>query len=167
MRVAKNEAIYKYLAKEIPELVEDEFFSPSTSAVIEVPQSAPAGSILRTESTEALLERVKMFNTDWVHPGHTDGQNTHNVSCTISVKDDEWGMLSNWMWSNRNTFNGIACLPYDGGTYVQAPFENITEEEFNTRVEHLHAVNLDNVIEEEDETDLSGELACSGGICEI
>jgi ribonucleoside-triphosphate reductase len=167
MRVAKNEAIYKYLAKEVPALVQDEFFSPTTSAVLEIPQAAPAGSLMRTESAETLLERVKEFNTDWVKPGHKDGQNTHNVSCTISVKDDEWAMLADWMWSNRNDFNGIACLPYDGGTYIQAPFEDITEEEFNSRVGHLHAVNLDDVHESEDETDLSGELACAGGLCEI
>lgn len=167
MRVAKNEAIYQYLKEEVPALVEDEFFQPTTSAVIQIPQAAPTTALLRTESAETLLDRVKMFNTDWVRPGHLDGQNSHNVSCTISIKPDEWKMVGDWMWSNRNDFNGIACLPYDGGTYVQAPFENITEEEFNSMVGHLHAVNLDDVKEYVDETDLAGELACSGGLCEI
>jgi ribonucleoside-diphosphate reductase alpha chain len=58
-------------------------------------------------------------------------------------------------------------LPYDGGTYIQAPFEDITEEKYNQLIETLHDVDLSKVIELEDNTDLSGELACAGGACEI
>ena len=58
-------------------------------------------------------------------------------------------------------------LPYNGGTYTQAPFEDITEEEFNKRVKLLNDVDLSNIVEQTDETDLSGELACAGGVCEI
>ena len=58
-------------------------------------------------------------------------------------------------------------LPYDGGTYTQAPFEDVTEKEFNKRVKLLNDVDLSNIVETTDETDLSGELACAGGSCEI
>ena len=61
----------------------------------------------------------------------------------------------------------LSVLPYDGGTYTQAPFEDITKKEFDKLVKHLQDVNLQNVVEETDETDLSGELACAGGSCEI
>ena len=71
------------------------------------------------------------------------------------------------MWKNRNTFNGIAVLPYNGGTYTQAPFEDITEERFNMLERSLNNIDLTKVIEAEDETDLSGEAACAGGACEI
>jgi len=166
-RLGKNEALYQHLAKHHPELVEDEFFNPEQQAVVEIPQKAPEGSILRTENALDLLDRVRRFNTEWVQTGHREGQNSHNVSCTISVKDDEWPDVGEWMWKNRNTFNGIAVLPYNGGTYTQAPFEDITEERFNMLESSLNEIDLTKVIEAEDETDLSGEAACAGGACEI
>ena len=166
-RLGKNEALYQHLAKHHPELVEDEFFNPESQAVVEIPQKAPEGSILRTENALDLLDRVRKFNTEWVQPGHREGQNSHNVSCTISVKDTEWPDVGEWMWKNRNTFNGIAVLPYNGGTYTQAPFEDITEDRFNMLERSLNDIDLTGVIEAEDETDLSGEAACAGGACEI
>ena len=166
-RLGKNEALYQHLAKHHPELIEDEYFNPEQQAVVEIPQKAPEGSILRTENALDLLDRVRKFNTEWVQTGHREGQNSHNVSCTISVKDDEWPDVGEWMWKNRNTFNGIAVLPYNGGTYTQAPFEDITEERFNMLESSLNEIDLTKVIEAEDETDLSGEAACAGGACEI
>ena len=71
------------------------------------------------------------------------------------------------MWKNRNNYNGLSVLPYDGGTYTQAPFEDITEKEFNKRVKSLKHINLSNIVETNDQTDLSGELACAGGSCEV
>ena len=167
LRVGKNESKNNYLATNHPELVQDEYFRPHDTAVIEIPQSAPKGSILRIESAFDLLKRVKQVATEWVKPGHRKGSNTHNVSATISLKEDEWDKAGKWMWDNREFYNGLSVLPYDGGTYTQAPFEDITKEEFNKRVKSLHKVNLLNVVEKTDETDLSGELACAGGICEI
>ena len=166
-RLGKNEALYQHLAKHHPELVEDEFFNPEGQAVVEIPQKAPLGSILRTENALDLLERVRLFNTDWVQVGHREGQNSHNVSCTISVKDTEWPDVGEWMWKNRNTFNGIAVLPYNGGTYTQAPFEDITEERFNMLERSLNDIDLTKVVESDDETDLAGEAACGGGACEL
>jgi len=167
LRVGKNEAIYKYLVKNHSELVEDEYFRPHDTAVIEIPQSAPKGSILRTESAFDLLERVKRVANEWVTPGHKTGSNTHNVSATISLKKEDWDKAGEWMWKNRDCYNGLSVLPYDGGTYTQAPFEDITKKKFEQLVKLLQDVNLENVIEETDETDLSGELACAGGSCEI
>ena len=167
LRVGKNEAIYKYLVAKHPELVKDEYFRPHDTAVIEIPQSSPKGSILRTESAFDLMERVKRVAIDWVKEGHVTGSNTHNVSATISLKEDEWDKAGKWMWDNREHYNGLSVLPYNGGTYIQAPFEDITKKEFEKLVKLLQDVNLENVIEETDETDLSGELACAGGSCEI
>jgi ribonucleoside-diphosphate reductase alpha chain len=167
LRVGKNEPIYKYLKANNPDLVADEYFRPHDTAVIEIPQSAPKGSILRTESAFDLLKRVKKVATEWVKPGHRKGSNTHNVSATISLKEDEWDKAGRWMWDNRECYNGLSVLPYDGGTYTQAPFEDITEQEFNKRVKLLNDVDLSMIVETTDETDLSGELACAGGVCEI
>ena len=167
MRVGKNEAIYKYLSKSHPELIEDEYFRPHDTAVISVPQKAPAESILRTESPFDTLERVKRVAQEWIKPGHRRGSNTHNVSATISLKKDEWEKAGEWMWSNRDYYNGLSVLPYDGGTYTQAPFEDISESDYNKMSKVLSNIDLTKVVETDDNTDLSGELACAGGNCEI
>jgi len=167
MRVGKNEAIYTYLSVYHPELIEDEFFRPHDTAVISVPQKAPEGSILRTESPFDTLERVKRVATEWVKSGHRVGSNSHNVSATISLKEDEWDKAGDWMWDNRDHYNGLSVLPYNGGTYTQAPFEDIDEAKFNEMSKVLSNVDLTKVVELDDNTDLSGELACAGGNCEV
>ena len=167
IRVGKNEAIYKYLSENHPELVEDEYFRPHDTAVISVPQKAPEGSILRTESPFQLLERVKKITQEWVRPGHRTGSNTHNVSATISLKPEDWELAGEWMWNNREFYNGLSVLPYDNGSYTQAPFTDCTKEEFEKMFEKLHSIDLKNVVEMSDETDLSGEIACGALGCEI
>ena len=167
IRVGKNESIYPYLAENHPELVEDEFFRPHDTAVIQIPQKAPKGSILRTESPFALLERVKKVATEWVKSGHRNGSNSHNVSATISLKEEDWELAGEWMWENRKHYNGLSVLPYDGGTYTQAPFEDITKKQYNEMMKSLTNVDLSKVVEVTDNTDLSGELACAGGSCEV
>ena len=167
IRVGKNESMYKYLVKNHPELVEDEFFRPHDTAVISIPQKAPKGSILRDESPFDLLERIKKVATEWVKPGHRKGSNTHNVSATVSLKQEEWDAAGRWMWENRDYYNGLSVLPYDGGTYTQAPFEDISKVKYDMAMSHLKNVDLTRISEAEDETDLSGELACAGGACEI
>jgi ribonucleoside-diphosphate reductase alpha chain len=159
--------MYKYLVNNHPDLIEDEYFRPHDTAVISIPQKAPEGSILRTESPFDLLERIKKVATEWVQPGHKRGSNTHNVSATVSLKPDEWNKAGKWMWDNRKYYNGLSVLPYDGGTYTQAPFEDIDKSKYETMMKSLTDVNLTNIVEVEDETDLAGELACAGGACEI
>jgi ribonucleoside-diphosphate reductase alpha chain len=205
IRVGKNEAIYTYLSIYHPELVEDEYFKPKEQAVISLPVKAPEGSILRFESPMNLLERVSRFNLDWVKNGHRDGQNTHNVSVTVSIKKEtekvskldengkvvldsnnnpikedrrdekgnlvykinEWPMVGSWMWENRESFNGISVLPYDGGSYIQAPFSDCTKKTYEEMMEVLSDIDLTKVIEMTDNTNLSGEVSCGGNGCEI
>jgi len=167
IRVGKNEAIYNYLAANHPELVEDDFFKPTIQAVISVPQKAPAGSILRTENVIDMLERTKKFNVQWVKKGHRKGANTNNVSATVSINENEWEQVGKWMWDNKDTFNGLSVLPYFGGTYTQAPFEDITEGQFNEMVQHLHNIDLSKIVEFTDDTALMDQAACAGGACEI
>ncbi len=167
VRVGKNEAIYTYLATNHPELIEDEYFRPHDTAVISIPQKSPKGAIMRTESPFSLLDRIKKVHLDWVKPGHRTGNNTHNVSATVSLKADEWDLAGEWMWNNRDHYNGLSVLPYDGGTYVQAPFEDCDESKYNEMLETLKDVDLSKIVELDDDTNLSGELACAGGACEI
>ena len=167
IRVGKNEDIYHYLAINHPELVEDEYFRPHDTAVISVPQKAPENAILRTETSISLLERVKWFSQNWVKKGHLKGNNTHNISATVSLKEFEWDNAGEWMWNNREHYNGLSVLPYDGGTYKQAPFEDCTEVEYNRMMESLKDVDLTKIVEVDDNTNLSGEIACAGGACEV
>ena len=167
IRVGKNESIYTYLKNNHPELIEDEYFRPHDTAVISIPQKAPEGSIMRTESPFQLLERVKKVAQEWIKPGHRSGNNTHNVSATISLRDHEWKPAGEWMWDNKDHYNGLSVLNYNGGTYEQAPFEDCTEETYNSLMKTLTEVDISNIVELDDQTDLSGEIACAGGACEI
>jgi len=167
LRVGKNEAIYIYLSQNHPALVEDCYFRPHDTAVIAIPQKAPAGSILRTESPFDLLERVKTVASKWVRPGHRYGSNSHNVSATISLKEEDWELVGEWMWKNKDCYNGLSVLPHDGGTYIQAPFEDISKEKFEEMEKLLMKIDLSQILEEKDETNLTGEIACAGSSCEV
>jgi ribonucleoside-diphosphate reductase alpha chain len=182
MRFNKNEDVAAYLMVNHPELCEDDILRPNDTVCVRIPIKAPEGSIFRTETAIDTLERVKKFTQEWVKAGHVNGDNTHNVSATISVdKDrkyqeinedgfysiDEWEKVGQWMWDNRDFYNGLSVLPYDNGSYVQAPFEDITEEEYNKRIATLQSLDLTKVTEIEDHVEFGQIAACSGGSCSI
>jgi ribonucleoside-diphosphate reductase alpha chain len=166
MRFNKNEDIAAYLMINHPELCEDDVLRPHDTVCVRIPVKAPEGSIFRTESPLDTLERVKKFSTEWIKPGHANGPNTHNVSATISVAN-EWEEVGQWMWDNREVYNGLSVLPYFGGSYKQAPFEDITEEEYNNRIAHLTTVDLTKVMELDDSVDFGAIQACAGGQCSL
>ena len=167
IRVGKNESMYTYLNIYHPELLEDDIFKPNQQAVISVPQLAPESATTRSESTFDLLERTKRFNLEWVRAGHRKGENYNNVSCTINVKQGEWKEVGQWVWNNRETYNAMSFLPEDLGSYKQAPFESITKEEYDELSKTLHTIDLRNVVEMSDSTNLVDQAACAGGACEI
>jgi ribonucleoside-diphosphate reductase alpha chain len=124
-RINKSDSLDNYLRNVIPDLVEDDLFS-ATGSVVTIPQESPDNALLReNESALDLLNRAYLYNKHWVKPGHRSGENYHNVSTTISVKDNEWEQVMESMWKNRNLYCGISLLPYDGGTYKQAPLKNV------------------------------------------
>jgi ribonucleoside-diphosphate reductase alpha chain len=167
MRFGKNEDVAAYLMVNHPELVEDDVLRPHDTVCVRIPVKAPEGSIFRTESPIDTLERVKKFSTQWIKAGHNTGDNTHNVSATISLKPEEWANVGEWMWDNREYYNGLSVLPYWGGTYKQAPFEDITEEEYISRLATLHTLDLTKVTELDDTVEFGQVAACAGGACEI
>ena len=168
IRVGKNESMYTYLNIYHPELLEDDIFKPNQQAVISVPQLAPESATTRSESTFDLLERTKRFNLEWVRAGHRKGENYNNVSCTINVKQGEWKEVGQWVWNNRETYNAMSFLPEDLGSYKQAPFESITKEEYDELSKTLHTIDLRNVVEMSDSTNLTDQAACAGGAsCEV
>jgi ribonucleoside-diphosphate reductase alpha chain len=198
IRFGKSEDIASYLTVNHPEICEDDILRPHDTLCVRIPIKAPEGSIFRTETAIDTLERVKKFSTEWIKPGHISGDNTHNVSATISIdkerkyvnnsrgflvfnvpegtidkeltkyeEDDEWEVVGEWMWENRDVYNGLSVLPYDNGSYVQAPFEDITEEEYNNRIGTLHDLDLTKVIELDDHVEFSQVASCAGGQCSL
>jgi ribonucleoside-diphosphate reductase alpha chain len=168
MRIGKNEAMYTYLSIYHPEMLEDDVFKPQQQAVVSVPQSAPVGAITRNdENAIQFLERVKYFHEYWITPGHVHGNNTHNVSATVSMGQSEWPEVGEWLWENKQFFNGLSFLPKDLGTYVQTPFETITKERYEQLVTNLNALDVAKVVEIGDNTNLTDQAACAGNNCEI
>jgi ribonucleoside-diphosphate reductase alpha chain len=178
MRFNKSEDIATYMMINHPELCEDDLLRPTDTMCLRIPVKAPEGSIFRTETAIDTLERVKKFSIEWINEGHINGANTHNVSATVSIDKsriyefksfnlDEWEMVGEWMWQYREHYNGLSVLNYDGGSYVQAPFSDISEEEYNIRVSNLKSVDLTNVIEMDDTVDFGAIQACGGGACEV
>lgn len=188
IRFNKNEDIAMYMQINHPELCEDDVLRPKDTLCVRIPIKAPEGSIFRTETAIDTLERVKKFATEWIKPGHLNGDNTHNVSATISIDKDrkyidrtaldilnktpeiiknEWQKVGEWMWENRDVYNGLSVLPYFGGSYQQAPFEDISEEEYNKRLSSLKEIDLTKVMEIDDNVEFSQTAACAGGACAI
>jgi len=169
MRIGKNEAMYTYLSIYHPEMLEDDVFKPQQQAVVSVPQSAPVGAITRNdENAIQFLERVKYFHKYWITPGHVRGDNTHNVSATVSMGQSEWPAVGEWLWENKQFFNGLSFLPKDLGTYVQTPFETITKEKYDQLVTNLNALDVAKIVEISDKTSLMDQAACAGGTgCEV
>jgi len=114
-----------------------------------------------------LLKRVSKVWKEWVKPGHRKGANKNNVSTTVTIKPDEWDEVGRWMWDNRDNFTALSVLPFSDHSYIQAPFEDITEEKYLELVKVLHNINLDDVVELEDGTNLQDQAACAAGACEI
>lgn len=168
IRFGKSEEIAKYLLDNHSEICEDDILRPKDTICVRFPIKAPTGSILRKESAISTLKRVKKFAQEWIQPGHVDGHNTHNVSATISIKPGaEWITVGNWMWENKDFYNGLSVLPFDGGTYTQAPFETISEQEYNRRIRLIKDLDLTKVVELDDNVQFVQQEACAGGKCEI
>lgn len=167
MRFNKNEDIASYLMVNHPELCEDDVLRPKDTICVRIPVKAPEGSILRSESAIDTLERVKRFSTEWINAGHVKGDNTHNVSATISILQDGWKEVGDWMWENRQVYNGLSVLPHFGGSYLQAPFSDITKEEYDEKIKNIKSLDLTNVKEMDDNVEFSQVTACAGGSCSI
>lgn len=168
VRVDKAHPVAKYL-ETIPEMtqfLETDKFTPS-NYVISMP-ICKEGAITRAQETAVeLMERAKFIKQNWIDVGHREGDNTHNVSLTVSYKPEEEAEVKQWMWENREIYNGISLLPYDGGTYVQAPFEEIDKETYERLIAvfpdiDLNSVNYGGTVDER-----VGESACAGGNCEV
>ena len=167
VRMNKDDELARYLTRVVPELVEADIFSPN-GVVVTIPQEAPKGAITRhQESADALFERVKHYYNNWVLPGHRDGVNTHNISCTINYKPEEISLLFSKLWEDRYQYAAVSLLPFSDAIYQQAPFEDCNKETFEKYNQMVSEIDLTKVMEFEDNTNRAEQLACAGGICEL
>ena len=143
--------------------------------MITFPVETPAGAFLRDE-VDALrfLEMVRLVQENWVIPGTSHALYSpdlyHNVSNTISVREDEWEAVADFIWENRSRFTGIAMLQVKGDkTYVQAPMEAVTTSSDIQRWNQLEPeiVPWASMHEKTDETKVQQVMACAGGQCEL
>lgn len=148
---------------------------PNGKWSIEFPVEAPEGAVLKEDlSAEQFMEMVRSTQQSWVVPGaartsHVPGL-SHNVSNTISVKQDEWHTVAEYLWTHRDDFTGVSLLPDSGDTiYAFAPFEAVKTEAQERRWNELVAgyapISYTALFEAEDGTALTAEAACAGGSC--
>ena len=135
---------------------------PEQTTVFFFPMKAPDGAVTRDAITP--IDHLKLwsvYNSNWAE---------HQVSVTVSVKEDEWVEAAGWVHKNFDTLSGISFLPMDGGTYRQAPYQECTKEEYESLLAATPATldwSLLLLYETEDTTAGSQELACTAGACEI
>jgi len=132
----------------------------ANTLVFEFPQKAPIASVYRGIPALEQLDRWLMVKKDWCD---------HNPSCTIYVREHEWLEVGAWVYKNWDWIGGLSFLPYDGGVYELAPYEEITEEEFIIRNNNMPIIDwsLLSEYERNDNTEGAKTYACTGDKCEI
>ena len=139
---------------------EDCVMRPESTTVFSFPQKAPEGATLRDHmSAIDHLDVWLMYQRYWCE---------HKPSVTISVKEDEWMDVGAWVWRNFDEISGVSFLPYDGGTYRQAPYEECTKEQYEAMLEKMpKTIDWDSLVEYDDNVEGVQTLACTGSSCEI
>lgn len=162
VRADNNDPLTVFL-KDVGVYNEPDVMAPATTTVFYFPQKSPEGAVTRDNQTAIeSLELWKHLQEHWCE---------HKPSATVNVREDEWMGVGAWVYENFDVLSGVSFLPHDGGTYKQAPYQELTEDEWNTWVaEHpspeINWEDLKNY-ETTDHTTGSQELACTGGVCEV
>jgi len=166
IRISKQDPVAKHLRTVLPQdTIEHSDWEPQND-IIKLPVRTD-GITRHDETALQLAERAKMVRNSWITRSHRDGQNYHNVSLTINYKAHEEKGLAEWMWDNREHYGGISLLPFSDATYANAPFEDCSEEQFNTLESILPDVDLSTVQYAEKDDGRDSSAACEGGLCEI
>ncbi len=175
VQAARTEPLYQWFKRANPHMTESSVWDPETTDVITFPVSAPTDAILR-ENVGAVqfLEYVRLVQRHWVCAGRRHEQFNpglhHNVSNTVTVRDDEWDAVQKFIWDNREYFAGISLLRETGDKiYAQAPREEVTTESDLARWNTLlyRPVDYTALVEADDRTTLADVVACAGGACDI
>lgn len=142
---------------------EADVMAKDTTTVFYFAQKAPEGAVTREDQTAIdALELWKTLQNSWCE---------HKPSATINVHEDEWMDVGAWVYKNFDVLSGVSFLPYDGGSYDQAPYQAVSEDEYNAWIKEHPEPKIDwddlRFYEHEDHTTASQELACTGTSCEV
>lgn len=137
---------------------EDDKVQPG-QVVFSFPMKSPEGAVFRNDRTAIQqMEHWDMMQEYWCE---------HKPSITVYYSPDEFLGLGQWVWDRFDSISGVSFLPRDNGSYEQAPYEEITEAQYNVLKEAMPTLYWDLFREEEDNTVSSQQLACTAGACEI
>ncbi len=175
VQAARTEPLYQWFKLHNPHMTETSVWDPETTDVITFPVSARDDAILREEvGAVQFLDYVRTVQRHWVCAGRRHEQFNpglhHNVSNTVTVRDDEWDAVQQFIWENREYFAGISLLRESGDKiYAQAPREAVSTETDAVKWNALQyrSVDYTQLREEHDVTALADVVACAGGACEI
>ncbi|MDB5237649.1 MAG: oxygen-sensitive ribonucleoside-triphosphate reductase, ribonucleoside-diphosphate reductase alpha [Parcubacteria group bacterium] len=163
IRISATDSLFKFMRDAgvpfFPEVGQN--VDTANTYVLEFPVKAPEGAISKNDITALdQLEHWKLVKENYTE---------HNPSVTVSVGDDEWIKVANWVYENWEIVGGLSFLPRDNHVYRLAPYEPITKAEYETRMKNFPVVDYAKLMlyERADETELKKELACVAGICEI
>ena len=136
------------------------YMKPDTTTVFAFPMKAPKGAITRQDKTAIeQLEHWLVYQKHWCE---------HKPSITVYVREDEWLETGAWVYKNFDYMSGVSFLPFDNGSYQQAPYTDCTKEEYDVALKAMPTeIEWTSMMEEEDNTTSSQELACTGGACEL
>lgn len=167
VRLEAKHPLSVHLKKKLPTA----FFEPDGQApdnvVISVPIAMPDAIHREDEHPLQLLERMRHVSLNWIRPGHRTGQNTHNVSLTVSYRCSEAQEIKNWMWENRDCYAGISLFPFSDHIYQQAPFKALTPSEYHELIDLFPSIDFSTVQYTADDTaHRESEVSCSGQACE-
>jgi ribonucleoside-triphosphate reductase len=175
VQVNRVDPVFNHFKRKNPHMSEASVYNPQTDDVIAFPVEAPEGAICR-DDVDALtfLDHVLVVQKNWVEAGTGDDQFNpglyHNVSNTVTVKEDEWGAVADLIWQQRKHFTGVALLADSGDkSYRQAPRESLSTPEDIVRWNQLvyEPVDYREMAEADDQTRLADVAACAGGACEL
>jgi ribonucleoside-triphosphate reductase (thioredoxin) len=175
VQAARTDPVFQFFKSVNPAMTETSVWDPETTDVITFPVEAPEGALLREElGAIDFLDRVRLVQHHWVQAGRGRAQYNpgleHNVSNTVTVRDEEWEAVRDYIWKNRASFTGISLLRATGDkVYPQAPREEVTTETDVAKWNALHYTPMDytKLNEHTDETTLADVVACAGGACEV
>lgn len=169
IRIDRNSPVGKFLSDKLKdtEFIEEDQFVPS-NLIVSVPYTMSKAIIREEEPAVRFMNRCAKIYQEWIEPSHRKGDNTHNVSATVSYREHEKEYVKKWLWQNRDRYMGMSLLPLDLGTYIQAPFESISQDKYIQLTKKIPKIDLKEVFYGTSEKDeRQGEQACGAGGCEI
>jgi ribonucleoside-diphosphate reductase alpha chain len=163
VRIATTDALFQVLKdQKIPYFPEvGQSMESANTFVVEFPVKAPDGAVVKNDLSA--LDQLEYWKK--VKLNYTE----HNPSVTVSIGDDEWIAVADWVYKHWDIVGGLSFLPREDHAYLLAPYEEITKERYEEMAEKMPAIDFSQIVlyEATDETDVKKELACVGGVCEI